>query len=227
MLDGVVRFFEDGGKLMFVNMAVLVFALSVIAERLFMVLFRLRVNDKAFVATIEKLVFAGNVDRAIKLCTAQSAAVVPRVVKGALMNARTGGAAVSTAVEESMLEALPQVTKRAGMLFAIANIATLVGLVGTVFGLIDAFAAIGFAAPEQKNQLLTQGIAHAMNNTAWGLSIALVCIFFHMLLGQFTKSLMEGLEHSAVRIENILARRRLETRGREPAAGTGTPAPAP
>jgi biopolymer transport protein ExbB/TolQ len=116
--------------------------------------------------------------------------------------------------------------KRSGILWAIANIATLVGLVGTVFGLIQAFAALAFAAPDQKSALLTQGIAHAMNNTAFGLSIALLCIFFHMILSLLTRGLLENLDHSAVRIENILAKRRLQAGGREGGAAA-TPAQAP
>jgi biopolymer transport protein ExbB/TolQ len=216
----MVKFFQDGGKLMFVNLAVAVVALAVITERFYMLRFVLRVNAKSFMDAIEKLVQAGNIDRAQKLCKENGSAVVPRVVFAGLSQARSSGAAVSAAVEEALLECQPLVTKRAGLLFGIANLATLIGLVGTVFGLIDAFAAIGYAPPDQKNTLLTAGIAHAMNNTAWGLSIALVCVLFHMILGQTTKGLLEGLDLSASRLENILARRRLETRGQATVSGS-------
>ena len=145
-----------------------------------------------------------------------------QVVRAALVNARLGGPAVTAAVEETMLEVQPLVMKRSGILWAIANIATLVGLVGTVFGLIQAFAALSFASPDQKSALLTQGIAHAMNNTAFGLSIALVCIFFHMILSLLTRSVLEGLDHSAVKMENILSRRRLQSGGRDTAASASS-----
>lgn len=217
-MDSVAKFFHDGGNLMYVNVAILVFAMAVVSERLYMMLFRLRVNTKVFMAEIEKLVNAGNFDKAIKLCGSVEGAVLPRVVRAALVNARLGGPAVTAAVEETMLEVQPLVMKRSGILWAIANLATLVGLVGTVFGLIQAFAALAFAAPDQKSALLTQGIAHAMNNTAFGLSIALICIFFHMIVTQLTRGVLEGLDHSAVKMENILARRRLQSGGRETAA---------
>lgn len=221
-MDSVAKFFHDGGNLMYVNVAILVFGLAVVSERLYMMLFRLRVNTKVFMGEVEKLVNAGNFDKAIKLCGSVEGAAVPQVVRAALVNARLGGPAVTAAVEETMLEVQPLVMKRSGILWAIANIATLVGLVGTVFGLIQAFAALSFASPDQKSALLTQGIAHAMNNTAFGLSIALVCIFFHMILSLLTRSVLEGLDHSAVKMENILARRRLQSGGRDTATSASS-----
>lgn len=221
-MDSVAKFFHDGGNLMYLNVAILVFGLAVVSERLYMMLFRLRVNTKVFMTEVEKLVNAGNFDKAIKLCGSVEGAAVPQVVRAALVNARLGGPAVTAAVEETMLEVQPLVMKRSGILWAIANIATLVGLVGTVFGLIQAFAALSFASPDQKSALLTQGIAHAMNNTAFGLSIALVCIFFHMILSLLTRSVLEGLDHSAVKMENILSRRRLQSGGRDTAASASS-----
>lgn len=220
-MTSIAQLFRDGGILMWVNLAVLIFALAIVSERLFVLLFRLRINDKAFLSAIEKLVMAGNFDRAIKLCTSQEGAAAPRVIRSALVNARMGGAAVTAAVDESMSEVMPQVTRRSGILWGIANLATLIGLVGTVYGLIQAFAAVGLAAPDQKSVLLTEGIAHAMANTFFGLSIAVTCVFFHMILSIMTKNVLDGLEHSAVRIENILAKRRLAT-----SSAGGSPPPA-
>jgi biopolymer transport protein ExbB len=212
--------FRDGGSLMYVNLFVLIVAMAIVSERLFVLLFRLRINDRTFLAAIEKLVMAGNFDRAIKLCTSQEVAAVPRVVRNALVSARHGGAAVASSIDEGVAEVMPQVTRRAGILWGIANLATLIGLVGTVYGLILAFAAVGQAAPDQKSVLLTQGIAHAMANTFFGLAIAVTCVFFHMLLSIITKNVLDGVELSAVKIENILGRRRIATGGRE----TGAPA---
>ena len=113
------------------------------------------------------------------------------------------------------------VTRRVGLLWGIANIATLIGLIGTIFGLIDSFAAQAMASPEQKAVLLTRGIAHAMNNTAWGLSIAVTCIVFHMVLSGLTKNVVESLDFGAVRTTNILAKRFVK-----PGAGPASQAPA-
>lgn len=225
-MTSIAQLFRDGGSLMWVNLVVLIFALAVVSERLFVLLFRLRINDKAFLAQIEKLVMAGNYDRAIRQCTSSEGAAVPRVVRAALTNARLGGAAVSAAIDEAMTEVMPQVTKRAGILWGIANLATLIGLVGTVYGLIESFAAVSLVSPDQKSTKLTEGIAHAMANTFWGLAIAVTCVFFHMVLSVFVKGVMDSLDHSSVRIENILAKRRLATGGRE-AGQSSTSAAAP
>lgn len=213
-----IQLFRDGGMLMWVNLLVLVVALAIVTERLFILMFRLRINDKAFLSAVEKLVMAGNFDRAIKLCSTHEGAAVPRIVRAGLVNARGGGGAVSAGVEEAVAEALPQVTRRAGLLWGIANLATLIGLVGTVFGLIQSFAAISLAAPDEKSTLLTEGIAHAMANTAFGLAIAVTCIFFHMVVSSVTRGVIEGVEFSALRIENILSRRRAEAGTRDQAA---------
>lgn len=219
-MTSIAQLFRDGGSLMWVNLFVLIFALAVVSERLFVLLFRLRINDKAFITAVEKLVMAGNFDRAVKLCTTQEGAAVPRVVRAALVNARLGGAGVAASIDESMTEVVPQVTRRAGILWGIANLATLIGLVGTVWGLIESFAAVALVSPDQKSVKLTEGIAHAMANTFFGLAIAVTCVFFHMFLSVLVKNVMDGLEHSAIRIENILAKRRLATGGREGASAS-------
>src|SRR5262245_38388416 len=107
IVDGVVGFFRDGGMLMLVTLLVAVVGAAIVAERLFVLGFRLRVSHKKFLEAIEKLVMTGNYERAIKLCTANAPAVVPRVVRSALANARLGSAAVSASVEEAMSEVLP------------------------------------------------------------------------------------------------------------------------
>jgi biopolymer transport protein ExbB len=217
----IAKLFHDGGSLMWVNLFVLLFSLAVVSERLFVLLFRLRINARSFLSAIEKLVMAGNFERAIKVCTTQEGAAVPRVVRSALVNARMGGAAVSAAVDEAMSEVTPQITRRSGILWGLANLATLIGLVGTVWGLIEAFGAVSLASPDEKATMLTDGIAHAMANTFFGLAIAVTCVFFHMLLSAMVKNVLDNLDHAAIRIENIVARRRMATGGRDGAAQTG------
>jgi biopolymer transport protein ExbB/TolQ len=161
---------------------------------------------------------AGNYDRALKVCAAQPNGALPRIVRAALENRSLGVGAVTAAIEEAMADVSPLVTKRAGVLWGVANLATLIGLIGTVFGLIESFKAQAVAAPEQKAALLTAGIAHAMNNTAFGLSIAVTCILAHIVLGIMVKNIIESLEHGGVRIENVLARKKASGDAPAPAA---------
>lgn len=217
-MTSIAQLFHDGGSLMWVNLFVLLFSLAVVSERMFVLLFRLRINARGFLSAIEKLVMAGNFERAIRVCTSQEGAAVPRVVRSALVNARMGGAAVTAAIDETMAEVTPQITRRGGILWGLANLATLIGLVGTVYGLIESFAAVSLASPDEKATKLTEGIAHAMSNTFFGLAIAVTCVFFHMVLSALVKNVLDGLDHSAIRIENIIARRRLAAGGREGSA---------
>jgi len=97
-------------------------------------------------------------------------------------------------------------------------VATLMGLIGTIFGLIRAFQAIGGVDPEKKTAILTAGIAEAMHNTAFGLMIAVTCILAHMVLSAATKKITEGAEHGGVKIENVLRRLRVQQSMRDKAA---------
>src|SRR6185295_13509817 len=98
--------------------------------------------------------------------------------------------------------------KRIGALWALANIATLVGLLGTISGLIRSFAAVAHAEAAQKSVLLAAGISEAMYNTALGLGIAVLCMFFHMILNAWAKRIKQDLERTTMRLENLLTLKR-------------------
>ena len=204
-MDFAIKMFQDGGNLMYVNLAVAVFGLAVVVER-FMSLNKLRINEVDFFKEIEAQVRAGNIERAVAICAKSSHAAVAQVVKAGLATATKGRIAASGAIDEAAADAMPAITKRAGVLFGIANLATLIGLVGTVFGLIESFESISLAAPDKKSEMLTSGIAHAMSNTAFGLSIAMTCVLFHMVISGQARGLMQAVERAVVRTENLVHR---------------------
>jgi biopolymer transport protein ExbB/TolQ len=111
-------------------------------------------------------------------------------------------------MEERMSEVLPDLEKRIPALWSLANIATLMGLLGTISGLIKAFAAVAFAEPAQRSALLSRGISEAMYNTALGLGIALVCMIAHLVLHGMAKRQKLDLERSTMKLENLLTLRR-------------------
>jgi biopolymer transport protein ExbB len=207
LLDNVVKFFKDGGPFMFVNLFWLACALGVAAERIITLMFRYNLNAAPFMEQVTKLVLTGNVDRAVKLCGAAPNAPLAKVIRAGLTRANRGEMEVAKAVEESIVEQTPGVTARVPWLWSLANIATLVGLVGTVFGLIGTFQALGNVPADQKQLLLSDGISKAMNNTAFALSIAVVCIIFHLFLTSLSKGMVETVELSALKLENLLSRR--------------------
>jgi biopolymer transport protein ExbB/TolQ len=103
---------------------------------------------------------------------------------------------------------IPVLEKRIGALWSLANIATLVGLLGTISGLIRSFGAVAFAEPAQKSALLARGISEAMYNTALGLGIAVLCMFFHLILHAWAKRIKQDLERTTMRLENLLTLKR-------------------
>ena len=177
----------EGAPFSFINMGVLAFALAIIAERFVYILTKYRVNSREFMAQIRKLVQAGNIDRAIKLCEAAPLPLLQVV----------------------MSELKPEAEKRVGALWSLANIATLIGLLGTISGLIRAFKAVGMISdPSQKTAMLSRGIAEAMWNTALGLGIAVICMIAHLILHGMAKKQKMEMEKATMKLENLLTLRR-------------------
>jgi len=203
-MQGFAKFLEEGGTFMYFNLVVSVIVLSIIIERLIFFLVKSSVNARAFLENIKKLVMANNLDRAVKLCSATTAPVA-QVAKAGLQRVHRGEIAVAQAVEESLVDVTPLIKKRVQILWSLANIATLIGLLGTVVGLIRAFGAVAAAKPEERSNLLARGISEALNNTAMGLGIAVVCIVAHAVLGSLSKRQAADLEAFSLKLENLLA----------------------
>lgn len=198
----------EGAPFSFINIGVLAFALAVIAERFVYILTKYRVNTTEFMGQIRKLVQAGNIDRAIKLCEAAPLPLL-QVVKSGLTQVNRSEEEIIANMEEQLGEAVPSLEKRIPWLWTLANLATLIGLLGTIRGLIRAFKAVGeIDDPAQKSALLSAGIAEAMWNTFLGLLIAVICMFFHLILHSMAKKQKHEMEKAAQKLENLLVLRR-------------------
>jgi len=187
------------------NMIVSAVVITIVIERFAFQQGKYRVNSKEFFAQIKKLVVNGNIDRAIKLCDASDYPIL-QLVKSGLTHANKGADEIDAALSEQLASLKPKVEARIGALWSLANIATLIGLVGTVMGLINAFNAIGGTemSAAEKQALLTAGIAEAMINTFFGLSIAIICMIFHLILHGRQKNIVHDLETTTERVFNLL-----------------------
>ena len=206
-LDTIKEFMDAGGVFMWVNVGTLSVALAIIIERVIRLLFTYNLNAPPFMEQITKLVLTGNVDRAVKLCSAAPSAALAKVVRAGLTRANRGELEVAKAVEESIMEVTPALQRRIGALWSLANIATLLGLIGTIIGLIRAFRSLGAVSADKRSEVLSKGISEAMNNTAFGLSIAVTCIVAHLLLTSRSKGMIEEIELNSLKLENLLARK--------------------
>ncbi len=204
MVQQLAEFFRVGGPFMYVNLFCLVIALAIVVERSIFFMSKGSVNTRAFLEQIRKLVAANNVDRAIKLCSATEAPVA-RVAKAGLGRLPRGEAAITTAIEETMVDVTPDLKKRIGALWSLANIATLFGLLGTIMGLIHAFHDVAKAPADQKATMLAGSISEAMSNTALGLGIAVFCMIGHVILNSASKKQQQDLEAFSLKLENLLS----------------------
>ncbi len=203
MWQTITEILRKGGPFMIMNVVCLAVVVALIIERAIYFLGRGQINSRAFLEQIKRLVAANNIDRAKKLCDATSAPVA-RVAKAGLSRAHRGEAAVAQAIEETIVDVTPEIKTRIGALWSLANIATLLGLLGTVSALITIFHDVAFAKPAEKQTLLSNGISEAMYNTATGLFIAVLCMVAHLIMSAAAKRVMGDLESFSLRLENML-----------------------
>ena len=202
---GLMGAFKEKPTFLVANLIVSAVVIAMVIERIAFQLSKYSVNSKEFFAQIKKLVAAGNIDRAIKLCDASDYPIL-QLVKAGLTHANKGPDEIDAALSEKLSELKPQVEKRIGVLWSLANIATLVGLIGTVSGLIRTFASIAAQGLSQadKQRMLSNGIAEAMYNTALGLGIAVFCMITHIILHTRAKAIQHDLESTMERTFNLL-----------------------
>jgi biopolymer transport protein ExbB len=202
---GLVEAIQHNPTFLMMNLVVSAIVVAIVIERAVFQVTKYRVNSKEFFAQIKKLVAAGNIDRAIKLCDASDYPIL-QLVKAGLTHANKGADEIDAALSEKLSEIKPQVEKRIGALWSLANIATLIGLVGTVSGLIGTFGAIAAQGLSQadKQRMLSNGIAEAMYNTAFGLLIAVICMIAHVILHTKSKNISHDLDATTERVFNLL-----------------------
>lgn len=220
-MDFLVSAMHKGGPFMWPILVSAIFALAISFERLYYVLFRANINGTAFMAQIQKLIMANNIDRAIKLCNAEPNAALPRVLKAGLTRANRSEVEIQNAVDEAVLEVFPLLNKRSSFLPMLANVATLTGLLGTIQGLIQAFEAVAHASAETKQTLLAAGISTAMFTTASGLVVAIPTLVLHSIVAARTTKIMDEIDQFALKTVNLLGARRRGTLKEDGGAANG------
>lgn len=214
----LVTMFKDGGIFMWPILGAFVFAAAISFERLFYIVFRANINSTAFMAQIQKLIMANNIDRAIKLCNAEPHAALPKVVKAGLTRANRTEKEIENAIDEATLEIGPLIAKRTGYLPMLANVATLTGLLGTIVGLVQSFQAVAVASAETKQTLLAAGISVAMYTTAGGLIAAIPTLVLHGIITARSNKILDDVDQYGLKTVNLLTARRRGTLKEDAAA---------
>jgi len=204
MTNIIVTSMRDGGSVMYVIAGFSALSLAIVLDRGFFIMFRYNINGPAFMNKIQKLVEARNFERAIQLCNAAPHAALSQVLKAGLLKAGRDQREIQNAVDESALELLPKLQKRTPHLLVIANVSTLLGLLGTIFGIIIAFKAVGEVEASMKQKVLTRGIAIALYTTAFGLVVAIPTLVAHAVIEAKMIKIIDEIDEFSVKLINLL-----------------------
>lgn len=204
-METVARFFQDGGVWMYILAGVSACAIAVSLERLIYYYLHCRVNAKTFLTQITRLIRNGETEKSRKICASMKSPLAI-ILESALWHfiQNESDQEIQNAVDEVGLRELPKIQRRTHYLSLFANISTLMGLLGTIFGLQAAFSALATADPSQKAAVLAKGISMAMNTTAMGLIVAIPCMVMFSILGAKANTLIEEIDESSVRVLNFL-----------------------
>ncbi len=209
-LNTAIKFFQDCG--LFIYPSVLIMALGVaIAIERFIFLRSARSQNREVWAQMLPMLQKGQFKEVLGL-TSRSDSAVGKIVNYGLTRMQSPGRRedLDAAMEEGMMEIVPRLEKRTHYIATFANVITLVGLLGTIIGLIKGFTAVAQVNPAEKSELLSASISIAMNNTAFALMVAIPFLLIHAFLQATTSEIVDGLEAAKMSFLNLVQRLRAE-----------------
>jgi len=206
--DMIVNFFKQGGAFLYPIAAVFAVGLGFAVER-FIYLTRVAGANRRLWAQLAPLLKAGNFRKAMEIAE-KSDSALSTIMRYGISRVATARRKedIEKAMEESLIEVIPALEKRTHYLATLANVGMLMGLLGTVIGLINAFAAVAAVNPAEKAAMLSASISVAMNNTALGLGLAITLLLCHMYLETKTTELVDSLEVASIKFLNSISERR-------------------
>jgi len=205
----LIHAFREGGPMMYPILILGLFGLGITLERTFTLYFRINMNKEHFFKSLTTHLLKGDFDGMILVCD-QNQAPMSKVVKSCLIRLLNRGtdAEIQAALDEGAMIEVPSIEKRIGFLAVIGNVATLLGLLGTITGLIQSFAGVANADAATKAAMLTKGISEAMNCTAFGLMVAVPAVLCYSILQNRAQRLIDDINEISIRTFNfVLANR--------------------
>ncbi len=198
-----IRFIVEGGVFMYVILGVWAFALAVALERFKKLSYTYDVDGPSFMNELQRYILSNDIQGAIRVCSGSTAAL-PKVLKSGLKRASQSPEQVQNAIDATALEVIPKIETRISYLNLCANLCTLFGLLGTIQGLIQSFAAVSAADPTQKAEVLAKGIAVAMNTTALGLFCAISVMMIHAFIVSKSEKIVNEIDEFSVKLQDLL-----------------------
>jgi biopolymer transport protein ExbB len=203
----IVRFFATGGLFMFPILIVFAVGAAISIER-YITLSRITRKNRSAWEQIQPLLSKGEFDKARDLAGKDESTVSQVLNMGlSLQGSVRRREDIEIAMEENLMEIVPRLEKRTPYVALASSIATLLGLLGTIMGLIQAFTAVANANPAEKADLLSASISVAMNTTAFGLMVAIPLLVVHAVLTSKTGDIVDSLEMASVKALSAITRR--------------------
>lgn len=208
MYASIVSFFQEGGSFMYPILFVLAIGLAISLER-YIYLTASRSSNRRLLNKILPLLQKGDYQQAYNVTSKSDTAICRMLSQGlGRMKTASNRDEIEAAMEESMMEVIPRLEKRTHYLATFANIATLLGLLGTIIGLIKAFTAVAQVDPAMKAEILSTSISVAMNTTAFGLMVAIPLLLIYAVLQTKTTEIVDSLEMATVKFVNLMMSRK-------------------
>ena len=206
-MENIFKMVADSGLVGYFILGTGLVGLAMIIERTRVLFFDYSIKADDFMKQVKSLVMNDQIEEAITFCAANEKAPLAHVVKGILERADRDDESIGQGLDIALSEVIPDLGKRLGYLSMIANVATLMGLLGTIGGLIMAFSAVAFADPSQKQIVLAQGISMAMYTTFLGLSVAIPVMVAYSILHSKQSRLLEEISEYSAKIMDLLTTR--------------------
>ena len=204
LFGSLAKAYTLGGVGMHFILICLVFTLAVLIDRLITLYFKASIDKEAFLRGLKPHIYAGDLDKAIAFCASQKKTPLVAVIKAGLINVPKGEEDVQAAMDEATLRESPRIERRTGYLAMLGNVATLLGLLGTIIGLIHAFGAVANANPADKATILANSISEAMNCTAFGLFVGILALVMYSVLQGRTQIMVDDINESSVGLLNLI-----------------------
>jgi len=181
--------------------------LAIIIERVYALYWKFPIDSHSFINEVKQKILTNDMAGAIQYCSSQGNALAARVVKAGLLRASRDNRQITAAIEIVAHEAIGNIRKRIAYLAMLANVATLLGLLGTIMGLIKAFGAVANVDAATKSVILASGISVAMNATASGLAVAIPAMIAFSVLQAKANRMTDDVEGAAMVTLDLLGAR--------------------
>jgi biopolymer transport protein ExbB len=208
-MGDIIEFYRAGGGFMHPIAIIGIFALAIALERIIVLYFKVSIDKDKFMSNVQRAILAGDLNSAVNYCNDRSGPL-NAIVKAGIISVMNKGSneEVQSSMDVAALREIPYIEKRSAWLPLLANVATLMGLLATIHGLIEAFGALASVDPAQKALYLAQAIAIAMNGTFFGLIVAIPTLLLSAFVNSKTQNLLDDIHELSVSTLNLIIQNR-------------------